>query len=247
MIADISFALIRAYATAWMRRHCRVLLFGQEQLESLPRGRRVYVVLNHSTSYDAVALFHLSANRFGIVMDREAFQVPVIGRLLTAAQFIALDKRVSEDAVQRAVAAVRAGTPLLVSLTEGHTAIGRPGYERPRSGGMRIAHLAGADIFPVFVMIEEGRRRTRSFRGREGSTEIFTTFQDTLYFVSFLPPIPASSFLPEQTLESYRAVAEELQKQADRERERFTRMLSEKRELYEGIRRRGGSSVRVTW
>ena len=78
MIADLSFSLIRAYATVWMRRHARVMLFGQERLESLPRGRRVYVVLNHSTSYDAVALYHVSANRFCMLMDEEAFRVPVI-------------------------------------------------------------------------------------------------------------------------------------------------------------------------
>ena len=145
MIADIAFALIRAYATVWMRSHSRVLLFGQEQLASLPRGRRVYIVLNHSTSYDAVGLFHISAHRFGMVLDREAFNVPVVGRLLAAAGFIALDKRVSEDAVQRAVATVKEGTPFVVSLTEGHTAIGRPGireaaergraHRPPRGGG----------------------------------------------------------------------------------------------------------------
>lgn len=247
MIADAAFALIRAYATVWMRSHSRVLLFGQDQLASLPRGKRVYIVLNHSTSYDAVALFHLSAHRFGMVLDREAFTVPVVGRLLTGAGFVALDKRVSEDAVQRAVATVKGGTPLLVSLTEGHTAIGRPGFERPRSGGVRIAHLAGADIFPVFVMIEEGRRRMRSFRGKGGDREVFTTFRDTLYLVSFLPPIPASSFQPEETLASYRAVAENLQKQSDRERERLTRMLADEHERYDGMRRRGGSGARVNW
>ncbi len=247
MIADLAFALIGAYATVWMRSHDRVLVFGQYQLASLPRGKRVYIVLNHSTSYDAVALFHLSARRFGMVLDREAFKVPVVGHLLSAAGFIALDKRASEDAVQRAVSTVKGGTPLVVSLTEGHAAIGRPGFERPRSGGVRIAHLAGADIFPVFVMIEEGRRRMRSFRGKEGDTEVFTTFQDTLYLVSFLPPIPASSFQPEETLASYRAVAEDLQKQSDREHERLARMLAEERERYDGMRRRGGSSVRLAW
>ena len=43
----------------------------------------MYVLMNHSTSYDAVALFHCSANRFGVVMDREAFEFPVIGHPLT--------------------------------------------------------------------------------------------------------------------------------------------------------------------
>ena len=91
-------------------------------------------------------------------------------------------------------------------------------------------------------MIEEGHRRMRSFRGKGGGTEVFTTFQDTLYLASFLPPIPASSFQPEETLASYRAVAESLQKLSDREHERLTRMLADEHERYDGMRRRGGSS-----
>jgi 1-acyl-sn-glycerol-3-phosphate acyltransferase len=159
MIADLCFALIRAYSTVWMRSRSKVLLFGREHLEGTPRGRRVYVVLNHSTSYDLVALFHLSVNRFSVVMDQEAFEFPVIRHFLTGAQFIPLDKRASEVAVRRAVDTVKAGTPLAMSLTEGRTAVGVAGHERPRTGGVRIAHLAGADICPVFVMVEEDRRR----------------------------------------------------------------------------------------
>ena len=182
-----------------------------------------------------------------MLMDEEAFRVPVIGRILAAAQFIPLDKRVSEEAVQRAVTTVKAGTPLMVSLTEGYTAIGVSGHERPRSGGVRIAHLAGADIFPVFAMIEDGKRVMRSFRGKGGGDEVFTTFNDTLYFLSFLPPIPASSFKPEESIATYRAVAEDLQRQSDREGQRITALLSDERERFAGIHRRGGSGTRVRW
>ena len=172
---------------------------------------------------------------------------PSFGRILAAAKFIPLDKRVSEEAVQRSVATAKAGTPLMVSLTEGYTAIGVAGHERPRSGGVRIAHLAGADIFPVFAMIEEGKRVKRSFRGKGGGEEVFTTFSDTLYFLSFLPPIPATAFKPEESITTYRAVAEDLQRQSDREGQRITALLGDERGRFEAIRRRGGSDTRVRW
>jgi 1-acyl-sn-glycerol-3-phosphate acyltransferase len=247
MIADACFSLIRAYATVWMRSRCRVLLFGRENLDRTPRGRRVYMVINHSTSYDLVALMHLSGNRFSVVMDQAAFEFPIIRFLLHGAGFIPLDKETSRVAIQQAVNVAATGTPLFMSLTEGYTAIGVPGHERARTGGIRIAHLAGADLYPVFVMVEEGRRVTRSFKGTRGRIHLFTTFRNALYFVSLLPPIAASSFGPNETYDTYRALAEQLRDQGERERERIACLLRDDPAGFSAMRRRGGCTERVTW
>jgi len=245
MSADLAFRIIRAYSTAWMRSRCRVLLHGEEHLPTAPGSRRVYLLLNHSTSYDLVALIHLAANRFSVVMDEGAFHFPVIGRLFHAAGFIPLVKSDSGAAIRRAVDTIHAGMPVVMSLTDGGSAIGVE--SRPRTGGVRIANLAGADIYPVFTMVEKDRLRHRSFRGRNGETYSYTTFRDTFYIVSFLPPIPASSFAEHETYESYRQVAEGLKELSDREQERFSRMMREDAGELAGLRRRGGSDRRVRW
>jgi len=224
-----------------MRAKCRVILEGEEHLPA-GGGRRLYMVINHSTSYDLVALMHLAANRFSVVMDQGAFTFPVIGRLFHAAGFIPLPKSSSDETIRRAVDAVRAGVPLVMSLTEGVSTLGVE--SRPRTGGVRIARMAGADIRPVFTMVEPGRERHLSFRGLDGTTYPYTTFRDTLYAVSFLPPIPAAELPAGGTYEENRIVADRLRALADREKERFARIFAEERRRSSG-RCRGGADRRV--
>lgn len=242
MLADLAFGLLHLYSTAWMRAKCRVVLEGEEHLPATPGGRRVYMVINHSTSYDLVALMHLATNRFSVVMDQGAFTFPIIGSLFHAAGFIPLVKSAPEEAIRRAVDAVRAGVPLVMSLTEGSSTLGVE--SRPRTGGVRIARLAGADIRPVFTMVEPGRERRLSFRGLDGATYPYTTFRDTLYAVSFLPAIAAASLPSGQSYEENRIVADRLRELALREKERFTRLLADERLRVRG-RCRGGADRRV--
>jgi 1-acyl-sn-glycerol-3-phosphate acyltransferase len=244
MLADLTFGLLHLYSTAWMRAKCRVVLDGEENLPAAPGGRRVYMVINHSTSYDLVALMHLSARRFCVVMDEGAFHFPVIGQLFHMAGFIPLVKSSADEAIGRAVDTIREGVPLVMSLTEGDSTIGVE--SRPRTGGVRIACLAGADIYPVFTMVEPGRRRHLSFKGRNGTTYPYTTFRDTLYAVSFLPPIHAASLPSGGSYEENRRVADRLQDLSDLEKERFERLLADERSRSPG-RSRGGSDHRVTW
>jgi len=245
MLENAAFRLLRAYSTLWMRSKSRVLIDGRENLPTDRSQKRIYIVINHSTSFDLVALMHISGSRFSVVMDEGAFNFPVVHRIFRGAGFIPLVKSDSGRAVEAAVTKIRAGIPVVNSLTDGGSTMGKE--ERPRTGGVRIAHLAGASIYPVFTMVEENKKRHLSFKGTDGSAYPYTTFRDTLYFVSFLPPIPASEFGPNETYESYQMLALRLKQLADRERERYERLLIERKAEFDGLRRRGGATDRVQW
>jgi 1-acyl-sn-glycerol-3-phosphate acyltransferase len=245
MKGDAAFWILRAYSSIWMGSKSRVIVEGRENLPTDPTRRRTYIVINHSTTFDLVALMHISGRRFSVVMDEGAFNFPVVRRLFVSAGFIPLVKSRSAEAVDAAVRKIREGTPVVMSLTDGGSAVGRE--ERPRTGGVRIAHLADAAIYPVFTMVEENRKRHLSFKGVNGEKYPYTTFRDTLYFVSFLPPIPASAFAESETYESYGEVARQLREMADREQQRIERLLVDQKARFDSLPRRGGTSVRVLW
>jgi 1-acyl-sn-glycerol-3-phosphate acyltransferase len=245
MLENAAFRILRIYSTLWMRAKSRVIIDGRENLPTDRSQKRAYIVINHSTSFDLVALMHISGSRFSVVMDEGAFNFPVIRRLFSAAGFIPLVKSDSGRAVEAAVAKIRAGVPVVNSLTGGGSTIGDE--ERPRTGGIRIAHLAGASIHPVFTMVEENKKRHLSFKGTDGHAYPYTTFRDTLYFVRFLPPIPASEFGPTETYESYQKVAQRLKELADREQQKYERLLAERKAEFDGLRRRGGAAEKVLW
>ncbi len=245
MLEDFCFRILTAYSTIWMKNKARVIVDGRENLPTDPSQKRAYIVINHSTTYDLVALMHISGSRFSVVMDEGAFNFPVIRRVFSGAGFIPLEKSESKKAVDAAIAKIRAGVPVINSLTDGGSTIS--GEERPRTGGVRIAHLAGAAIYPIFTMVEENKKRHLSFKGVDGRTHPFTTFRDTLYFVSFLPPIPASEFGPNETYESYQKMAQRLKELADREQQRYERLLIERKAEFDAMPRRGGTTERVRW
>lgn len=245
MRGDIAFWLLRIYSTIWMRSKSRVLIEGRENLPKDRTQRRTYIVINHSTSFDLVALMHISGSRFSVVMDEGAFNFPVIRRIFSRAGFVPLVKGESARAVDVAVGKIVEGIPVVMSLTGGGSTMGNE--ERPRTGGVRIAHLAEAAIYPIFTMVEESKKRHLDFKGVDGRRYPYTTFRDTLYFVSFLPPIPASVFTSDETYDSYQKVAQALKVLADKEQARFARLLVERKADFDRVRRRGGSSERILW
>jgi 1-acyl-sn-glycerol-3-phosphate acyltransferase len=245
MIADLSFRILTTYSTLWMRSRCRLVIDGKGNLPTDATQRRTYIVLNHSTTYDLVALMHISKSRFSVVMDEGAFNVPVVRRIFSGAGFIPLVKTDSGSAVAAAVQKIRAGVPVLMSLTDGAATIG--GEERPRTGGVRIAHLADAAMYPVFVMVEENKKLHRSLKGTDGKVHPFTTFKDTIYVVRFLPPIPSTVFGAAETYESYAALAGRMKGMADVEKKSYERELADPAGRFAGLRRTGGCGERVTW
>lgn len=244
---DFAYGILHAYSTLWMRSRAELIVEGLENVPVGPdRPKRVYVLLNHSTTYDVVALMHLARKPFVIMMDRGAFTFPVIRHVLSGAGFIPLDKDSSIHAVGRCVAAVKDGRPLVISLHEGDSTIG--GWGRPRTGGVRIAHAAGAQIIPVFLYMEPDRIRNLRFKGVNGTEYPYTTFKNTRYWVRFLPPQSIEDLPAGAGYDDYRAVADSLDQLADGLERQYELMLAEETERRGDEprpRRKGGCSVRV--
>jgi 1-acyl-sn-glycerol-3-phosphate acyltransferase len=241
-----AFNILRLYSTLWMCWNARVVSRGAEILQA-PKGKekRVYLVLNHSTTYDAVAIMHLSKEPFTILMDEGAFTVPIVGRILRRAGFIPLVKSDSKAGVQACVDAVNEGDPLFVSLHDGLMTIGQEG--RPRTGGLRIAHMTGATIYPIFVKAEEDRIHRLSIKGADGSDNPFSTFRNSLYFIDFLPPFDLSSLPKDATYEDFFKVALSLDEKAEEIKKYYDNLASEHGDMMSSMPRRGGARFRICW
>jgi 1-acyl-sn-glycerol-3-phosphate acyltransferase len=243
---NIPFKIMNIYSTIWMRAKARVIVKGIEDLPPRKPGeKRVYLLLNHSTTYDVVALMHVSKEPFAIMMDKGAFTFPIIRHVLRGAGFIPLDKADSKPAVEACAAALEAGRPLLISLHEGDSTLGDWG--KPRTGGIRLAHKAGAKLYPIFLKVEDDRIRRLSFKGVNGTEYPYTTFKNTFYFIEFLKSMDLSGLPPEPSYEEYFEVAKALDAKAEAVEARYETFLSDNRERFAPLRRRGGSRFRVAW
>lgn len=244
----LSFGILHAYSTLWMRSRAEVIVEGRENLPPAQGEHRVYLLLNHSTTFDVVALMHIAARPFVIMMDRGAFTFPVIRHVLAGARFVPLDKTDSNAAFRRCIAEVEAGWPLLISLHEGDSTLGS--RERPRTGGLRLARMTGATLVPVFLYVEPDRIRHLRFRGINGIEYPYTTFRDTRYWIRFLPPVDLSSLPPDACYDDLKKAADVLDALADENEREFCERFAAEEALRGGSvrpRRRGGTAIRVSW
>ncbi len=245
----LSFGILHAYSTIWMKLRSKVIVEGLENLETIDTGeRRVYLLINHSTTYDIVALMHIAAKPFVILMDRGAFTFPIIRHFLSGARFIPLDKETSATAVTQSVEQVKNNEPLLISLHDGDSTLGKWG--RPRTGGIRIAHLTNATVIPVFLFVEPNRIRYLRFKGVNGVEYPYTTFRNTRFWIRFLPALHLDNLPVDSTYEDYKAQANLMDDMANKmEQEYLSRMMEENKELDDKPkgRHKGGTTVRVTF
>jgi 1-acyl-sn-glycerol-3-phosphate acyltransferase len=246
MAWNIPFKIMSLYSTIWMRAKARVIVKGLDDLPSRAKDeKRVYIVINHSTTYDVVALMHVSKNPFAIMMDKGAFTFPVIRHILKGAGFIPLDKTDSKAAMAACADALEARRPLVISLHEGDSTLGDWG--KPRTGGIRLAHMAGAKIYPLFLKVEDDRIRRLSFKGVNGMEYPYTTFRNTFYFIEFLKSVDISHLSATPTYEEFFEVAKSLDALAEEVEARYETFLEENRERFAPLRRRGGSRFKVAW
>jgi len=243
---NIPFKIMSIYSTIWMRAKARVIVKGLDDLPPRKKGeKRVYLLLNHSTTFDIVALMHVSKEPFAIMMDKGAFNFPFIRHVLHGAGFIPLDKSNSKAAVAACSDAIDDCRPLLISLHEGNSTQGHWG--KPRTGGIRLAHLAGATLYPIFLKVENDRIRTLSFKGRDGTEYPYTTFKNSFYFIEFLKPVDLSALPETPSYEDYFEVAKSLDAKAEEVEAGYECFLTDNHERFAPMRRRGGSRLRVAW
>ena len=61
MRLNIPFKIMSVYSTIWMQARARVIVKGLDDVPPRENGeKRVYLLLNHSTTFDVVALMHVS-------------------------------------------------------------------------------------------------------------------------------------------------------------------------------------------
>jgi 1-acyl-sn-glycerol-3-phosphate acyltransferase len=242
----LAFRALSFVATLWMWRNARVVARGLDRIpKKAPDEKRVYLIMNHTSTFDFVALLHMSKGPFTVLMDEGAFQAPVFGPLLKKAGFIPLVEGDSESGLRACVDAVNEGRPLIISLHKGSSVCGE--WSRPRTGGLRIAHETGATIYPVFIMAESDRIRRSNIRGVDGSSNRFTVFKNALYFIQPLPPFDLSSLPAEPSYEDFFGIARTLEAKMNETRAYYDGFMDKYRERLAPLARWGGARFRVSW
>lgn len=236
------FGLLRIYADIWCRTHCRVVLAGEEHLADVVRRPRVYVVA-HPTTWDLPLLAHLSRRNFYVVVADGPFASPLVRWLFRGAGFLKLGPENSEEVIGEAVRRTAAGTPLIYSLKGYGVDFGED--VRPRTGCIRIADAAGADIYPVHQMIEPGKMFFRYYKDRAGKSYPYTMFRDTLYFNTFLPPLRHADWSrPGMGYEDYRRIAYAIEDSFVKTRGEIEGDMAVRPDHYRRMPRWGGSPRR---
>jgi 1-acyl-sn-glycerol-3-phosphate acyltransferase len=235
------FRLLKLYADVWARRHCRVVIAGEELLDA-PRDRgRVYIV-SHPTTWDLPMLAAIGSNNWYVIVDKGPFAHPLVNWLFLNSGFLKLEGDNGEEVIQKAAEIVANKLPLIISLKGYGVDFGEK--VRPRTGGIRIAHNGKADIYPVHLMIEDGKRIMKGLKGVSGQNYPFTVFHDTLYFATFCPPLRYEDYARDSmTYDDYKAIAFGIEATFDEMERKIRADLAAGR--YNGMPRKGGAKTQV--
>ncbi len=152
-------AVYDARLRSWSRRlleHARADLRveGLEHLGQRGQGGEVFVIMsNHQSLYDIPALFCALPISLRMVAKQELFRVPVWGRAMHSAGFVAIDRRDRERAIESlAIAKAKMqGEGVSIWIAPEGTR-SRTGELGPfKSGGFHLALDAGLRILPVSI------------------------------------------------------------------------------------------------
>jgi len=120
-------------------------------LDRVPRHRPVVFMANHQSNCDPPALLAVLP-QVVVMVKKEFFRVPVLGRGMLACGFIPVDRRNRErglEAVEKGVQALKAGKSFLVYPEGTRSPDGR--LQRFKKGVFVMAIAAGAAIVPISV------------------------------------------------------------------------------------------------
>lgn len=238
------FKLLKIYSDIWARAHCRVVLSGEHHLENNQERRRIYIV-SHPTTYDLPMLAHIARNNFYIVVYQDPFKHPIAGWLFRNIGFPKLDTGNGDQMIAESCRLIRANHPLVYSLKGYGVDFGQD--VKPRTGGIRIAHGAQADIYPIHLMIEPKKMIFKYFKKRRGEVYPYTVFKDTLYFATFCKPLRYPDYARENMgYEEFRKIAYRIETEFQATQKRLEQELTSNQDLHQnGKRKRGGSARQV--
>lgn len=230
------FSLLKKYADIWARHNCKVILSGEEQIN--PARPRIYIV-SHPTTWDLPMLVHISKKNFYIVVADDPFAHPVVSWLFTNSGFFHLTKETSDKVIEDTSKCVKDGKPIIYSLYGAGVDLGES--VPPRTGGIRAAHLAGADICPIHLMLEEGKSVFKYYNKSKTESYPYTVFNNALYFASFLPTIRYTDYAKNNmSYEDYKEIAFSIEKSFNTSQKNIEDINKTIPEYYRNLRRKGG-------
>jgi 1-acyl-sn-glycerol-3-phosphate acyltransferase len=238
------FKLLKLYSDIWARTHCRVVLSGEHHLQNNQNRRRIYIV-SHPTTYDLPMLVHIARNSFYVVVYKDPFKHPIAGWLFRNIGFPKLDSENADQMIEESSRLIRQNHPLVYSLKGYGVDFGED--VKPRTGGIRIAYGAQADIYPIHLMIEPNNMIFKYYKNRKGEVFPYTIFKDTLYFATFCKPLRYEDYAKDtMDYEAFRKIAYQIESEFQRIQGHLEQELVNKAELHGGgKRKRGGSPKQV--
>lgn len=246
MSSKFYFRLLQLYSDLWARMHCRVLISGEHHLGNNQERRRIYIV-SHPTTYDLPMLVHIARNEFSVVVYQDPFKHPIAGWLFRNIGFPKLEPDNGDQMIAEACSLIRENKPLVYSLKGYGVDFGQE--VKPRTGGIRIAHGAQADIYPVHLMIEPNKMIFKHYQNRKGEIYPYTVFKNTLYFATFCEPLRYEDYAADHMdYESFRKIAHQIESTFQEIQARLEQELVNNPELRDGANRKwGGSRIRVAF
>ncbi|MDF3069842.1 MAG: uncharacterized protein K0R38_5443 [Polyangiaceae bacterium] len=122
-------------------------------LEHAPVGESFVLMSNHQSLYDIPVIYQALQRRIRMVAKRELFQIPVWGRAMRRAGFIALDRdnrERSREALLASASELRHGTSIWIAPEGTRSPDGTLGEFR--KGGFHLALRSGARILPITII-----------------------------------------------------------------------------------------------
>jgi 1-acyl-sn-glycerol-3-phosphate acyltransferase len=142
-----------------------------EYQAALPAGPKI-LAANHPTTTDPFYLMTIVPEQVSILITDLAFEVPLFGDYLRAAQHIRVQPEKGRLAFEQAKERLLAGITIGI-FPEGELSplSGGPGFHQARTGAVRLALITGAPIVPVGVYMDPTQiRRSEVQAGEKADT-----------------------------------------------------------------------------
>jgi 1-acyl-sn-glycerol-3-phosphate acyltransferase len=153
--------------------------------ENLKRGETYLVMSNHQSLYDIPVLFQAIGPNIRMITKRELFHVPIFGRALAAAGFVAIDRSDRNAAIRSLTNArnlLSGGTHVWIA-PEGTRS--RTGRLLPfKKGGFYLALQAGLPILPVTLRGTRAALPAKGLRSTAGA-RVHVTVHPPVYPASY--------------------------------------------------------------
>ena len=142
-LAQWSSAIVR-------RAHIELLVEGSEHA---PQGQSFVLMSNHQSLYDVPVVYQALQRRIRMVAKKELFRVPIWGRAMLRAGFIALDRQSREHSRETLLASadvLHTGTSIWIAPEGTRSKDGTLGPFR--KGGFHLALQSGCPILPITIV-----------------------------------------------------------------------------------------------